>query len=287
MANSMTAFARTESNQISWEIRSVNQRYLDVSFRMPDAFRSIEIPLKAVLRKYLIRGKVECTLRVNSELSQISLVIDKELVTALLGAAEEISSLTKNNKAPESLDVLRWPGVLLNSAANTEQEKIEISDTFRNAVTSLQEMRLREGTELKKLILGQLAEVAKIVTQVRQEAPVILEQQHQRLLLRLEKRLEQLQAEIDGPRLEQELVYLAQKSDVVEELDRLEIHIEEVRHTLDQKGAIGRRLDFLMQELNREANTLSSKASVSATSMQAVDLKVIIEQMREQVQNIE
>jgi uncharacterized protein (TIGR00255 family) len=287
MANSMTAFARAESNQISWEIRSVNQRYLDVSFRMPDAFRSIEIPLKAVLRKYLIRGKVECTLRVNSELSQISLVIDKELVTALLGAAEEISSLTKNNKAPESLDVLRWPGVLLNSAANTEQEKIEISDTFRNAVTSLQEMRLREGTELKKLILGQLAEVAKIVTQVRQEAPVILEQQHQRLLLRLEKRLEQLQAEIDGPRLEQELVYLAQKSDVVEELDRLETHIEEVRHTLDQKGAIGRRLDFLMQELNREANTLSSKASVSATSMQAVDLKVIIEQMREQVQNIE
>lgn len=254
---------------------------------MPDAFRSIEITLKAVLRKYLIRGKVECTLRVNSELSQISLVIDKELVTALLGAAEEISSLTKNNKAPESLDVLRWPGVLLNSAANTEQEKIEISDTFRNAVTSLQEMRLREGTELKKLILGQLAEVAKIVTQVRQEAPVILEQQHQRLLLRLEKRLEQLQAEIDGPRLEQELVYLAQKSDVVEELDRLETHIEEVRHTLDQKGAIGRRLDFLMQELNREANTLSSKASVSATSMQAVDLKVIIEQMREQVQNIE
>lgn len=287
MANSMTAFARAESNQISWEIRSVNQRYLDVSFRMPDAFRSIEIPLKAVLRKYLIRGKVECTLRVNSELSQISLVIDKELVTALLGATEEISSLTKNNKAPESLDVLRWPGVLLNSAVNTEQEKIEISDAFRNAVTSLQEMRLREGTELKNLILGQLAEVAKIVTQVRQEAPVILEQQHQRLLLRLEKRLEQLQAEIDGPRLEQELVYLAQKSDVVEELDRLETHIEEVRHTLDQKGAIGRRLDFLMQELNREANTLSSKASVSATSMQAVDLKVIIEQMREQVQNIE
>ena len=177
----MTAFARAESNQISWEIRSVNQRYLDVSFRMPDAFRSIEIPLKAVLRKYLIRGKVECTLRVNSELSQISLVIDKELVTALLGATEEISSLTKNNKAPESLDVLRWPGVLLNSAVNTEQEKIEISDAFRNAVTSLQEMRLREGTELKNLILGQLAEVAKIVTQVRQEAPVILEQQHQRL----------------------------------------------------------------------------------------------------------
>ncbi|MCH7741822.1 MAG: YicC family protein [Proteobacteria bacterium] len=283
MAKSMTAFARVEADNISWEIRSVNQRYLDVTFRMPDVYRVLEIQLKNSLRQQLHRGKLDCVLRVHQEQSQVSLVINEELVSSLRTAADRIDALTGNDSQINALDLLRWPGAILDDNLDSETEQVSIIETFNDAVTSLVEMRQREGDELKNIVLAQLGELAGVVDQVRLEAPSIAKHQRNKL----QDRLLQFKADLDEGRLEQELVYLAQKSDIMEELDRLDTHMGEVRNTLDQAGPIGRRLDFLMQELNREANTLSSKASVANTSLQTVDLKVIIEQMREQIQNLE
>lgn len=283
MAKSMTAFARVEADNISWEIRSVNQRYLDVTFRMPDVYRVLEIQLKNSLRQQLHRGKLDCVLRVHQEQSQVSLVINEELVSSLRTAADRIDALTGNDSQINALDLLRWPGAILDDNLDSETEQVSIIETFNDAVTSLVEMRQREGDELKNIVLAQLGELASVVDQVRLEAPSIAEHQRNKL----QDRLLQFKVDLDEGRLEQELVYLAQKSDIMEELDRLDTHMGEVRNTLDQAGPIGRRLDFLMQELNREANTLSSKASVANTSLQTVDLKVIIEQMREQIQNLE
>lgn len=279
----MTAFARVEADNISWEIRSVNQRYLDVTFRMPDVYRVLEIQLKNSLRQQLHRGKLDCVLRVHQEQSQVSLVINEELVSSLRTAADRIDALTGNDSQINALDLLRWPGAILDDNLDSETEQVSIIETFNDAVTSLVEMRQREGDELKNIVLAQLGELASVVDQVRLEAPSIAEHQRNKL----QDRLLQFKVDLDEGRLEQELVYLAQKSDIMEELDRLDTHMGEVRNTLDQAGPIGRRLDFLMQELNREANTLSSKASVANTSLQTVDLKVIIEQMREQIQNLE
>jgi len=283
MAKSMTAFARVEADNISWEIRSVNQRYLDVTFRMPDVYRVLEIQLKNSLRQKLHRGKLDCVLRVHQEQSQVSLVINEELVSSLRTAADRIDALTGNDSQINALDLLRWPGAILDDNLDSETEQVSIIETFNDAVTSLVEMRQREGDELKNIVLAQLSELAGVVDQVRLEAPSIAEHQRNKL----QDRLLQFKVDLDEGRLEQELVYLAQKSDIMEELDRLDTHMGEVRNTLAQAGPIGRRLDFLMQELNREANTLSSKASVANTSLQTVDLKVIIEQMREQIQNLE
>ncbi len=283
MAKSMTAFARVELNNISWEIRSVNQRYLDVSFRMPDVFRSIEMALKSSLRQQVQRGKVDCFLRISKDRAQTSFDVDDQLVTSLLAACNQIDQITGNNSELHVMEILGWPGVILDKELGSSDEQDDITAAFKQAIQLLVEMRQREGESLKNIVLTQLDELSKIVAAIRTEAPTIAAQQQQKL----QNRLAKIKSEVDIGRLEQELVYLAQKSDVVEELDRLETLVEEVKHTLQQKDAIGRRLDFLMQELNREANTLSSKATISNTSLQAVDLKVIIEQMREQVQNIE
>jgi uncharacterized protein (TIGR00255 family) len=283
MARSMTAFARVEVGGISWEIRSVNQRYLDVTFRMPDAWRVLEIQLKNSLRKKIQRGKLDCSLRINQEQARTSLAINRELISSLSMAAREVDSLTGSMGGLDALELLRWPGAILEDSVDSESEQTGITHAFRDAVDSLVEMRSREGDELKNIVLAQLDELAVIVNQVRLDAPVIAEQQRHKL----NERLVQIKAEVDEGRLEQELVYLAQKSDIMEELDRLDTHMGEVRNTLNKAGPIGRRLDFLMQELNREANTLSSKATVANTSLQTVDLKVIIEQMREQIQNLE
>lgn len=283
MARSMTAFARAEADNISWEIRSVNQRYLDVTFRMPDIYRVLEMQLKDSLRQQLHRGKLDCALRVQPGQSQTSLAINDELVNSLRAAASKIDTLTGNKTQIDALDLLRWPGAIVDNNHDSGSERVTIIEAFNDAVTSLVEMRQREGDELKNIVLAQLHELAGIVRQVRVEAPTIAEHQRHKL----QDKLLQINVDVDEGRLEQELVYLAHKSDIVEELDRLDTHMGEVRKTLNQTGPIGRRLDFLMQELNREANTLSAKATAANTSLQTVDLKVIIEQMREQIQNLE
>ena len=284
MTKSMTAFARAEADAMAWEIRSVNQRYLDVSFKMPEAFRNLETELRNLLRDKIQRGKVDCLLRLDIEnLAATEYEIDEAELRKLRSASDQVSAIFGNADAPTTLDILRWPGVIIESTSDVDENNKRIKATFHEAVTNMVSMREREGDELARIIGEKLASLETIVSQVKLEAATINERQEQKLRTRLAA----LNIEADPGRLEQELVFLAQKSDIAEEIDRLETHIEEVKSTLAQTKPVGRRLDFLMQELNREANTLSSKATAANTSIQAVELKVIIEQMREQVQNIE
>ncbi len=279
----MTAFARVEAENLSWEIRSVNQRYLDVSFRMPETFRNVEMQLREMVRKKIHRGKIECSLRLSQHNQSSDLNINQVLLQKLRSAIQQIDAEADSSIQPAALELLRWPGVVMDGDEQTEEQHALIKSSFNTAISELTAMRAREGQGLREIVLAQLENLAEIVAEVRAEAPEIMKVQRSRLLTRIS----QLEVEVDTGRLEQELVFFAQKADVAEELDRLATHIIEIRSTFETKGPIGRRLDFLMQELNREANTLSSKASVARTSLQSVDLKVIIEQMREQIQNIE
>ncbi len=284
MTQSMTAFARRESNGISWEIRSVNNRYLDSTFKVPDNFRALEGDLRNQLKGQLFRGKVDCLLKITTDAADAgSLAVNDAQVHKLRFALDEVSRIMGLESPPSPLEILKFPGILSTAAIDDEDLLAQVTDLFGLALADLVAMRAREGAELQCIIENKLTELQQLTDAVRAEAPLI----NARQKARIEERMTELQIELDNNRLEQELVYLAQKSDINEELDRLDTHIDEVRSTLRDTGAIGRRLDFLMQELNREANTLSSKAVAANTSIQAVDLKVIIEQMREQIQNIE
>lgn len=280
----MTAFARGQADQVTWEIRTVNQRYLDISFRMPDNLRELEPELRNMLRDKIHRGKIDCALRLDSIAEGMDEPeLDPAKLEHLVRLIDHVASRTSNLSPLNPLELLKWPGVLVEPEDEKEDLLARVKQAFGNAVTSLVSMREREGTELERLILQRLDELAVIVSGVREEAPKIVEN----LSTRIRDKVADLGTEVDAGRLEQELVYLCQRADVQEELDRLDTHVEEVRTTLANEGPIGRRLDFLMQELNREANTLSSKSLAAEVSIQAVELKVIIEQMREQVQNIE
>lgn len=284
MTKSMTAFARSESGHISWEIRSVNHRYLEVGLKVPDAFRSLEISLRNKLKARLNRGKIDCQLRIgHSQASEASLSIDEKLLEDLTGALATIIPKLETVAPVNPLEVLKWPGILSEPTEDEESIKKTVVELFDSALAQLIEMRSSEGAELRKIILEKLADLRSIVEQAATEAPIISARQRDKMI----SKLNDLKIEADPGRIEQELVIMAQKSDVAEELDRLNTHIEEVSATLDSKEAMGRRLDFLMQELNREANTLSSKAVATNTTIHAVELKVTIEQMREQIQNIE
>ena len=284
MTRSMTAFARAQDGQVSWEIRSVNHRYLDASFRIPDNMRGIEQDLRNLLRGQLHRGKVDCMLRLDATgIEADALTIDRDQLERLARLIDQVAAASSNLAPVNPLELLKWPGILQEDSTEFDTLLEAVVRVFGEAVASLVEMREREGAELKRMVEERLDTIAAIVSDVRAAVPVIIERQS----ARLRERIGELAAEVDPGRLEQELVYMAQKSDVAEELDRLDTHVEEVRSTLAQRGSIGRRLDFLMQELNREANTLSSKSIAADTSIQAVELKVIIEQMREQIQNIE
>ena len=284
MTKSMTAFARSESGHISWEIRSVNHRYLEVGLKVPDAFRSLEISLRNKLKARLNRGKIDCQLRIgHSQASEASLSIDEKLLEDLTGALATIIPKLETVAPVNPLEVLKWPGLLSEPTEDEESIKKTVVELFDSALAQLIEMRSSEGAELRKIILEKLADLRSIVEQAATEAPIISARQRDKMI----SKLNDLNIDADPGRIEQELVIMAQKSDVAEELDRLNTHIEEVSATLDSKEAVGRRLDFLMQELNREANTLSSKAVATNTTIQAVELKVAIEQMREQIQNIE
>ena len=284
MTKSMTAFARSESGHISWEIRSVNHRYLEVGLKVPDAFRSLEISLRNKLKARLNRGKIDCQLRIgHSQASEASLSIDEKLLEDLTGALATIIPKLETVAPVNPLEVLKWPGILSEPTEDEESIKKTVVELFDSALAKLIGMRSSEGAELRKIILEKLADLRSIVEQAATEVPIISARQRDKMI----SKLNDLKIEADPGRIEQELVIMAQKSDVAEELDRLNTHIEEVSATLDSKEAMGRRLDFLMQELNREANTLSSKAVATNTTIHAVELKVTIEQMREQIQNIE
>jgi len=288
MVLSMTAFARKQSSigqtLLIWEIRSVNHRYLETGFRFPEALRSLEPAVRDALRKTLARGKIDCQLRIETEGSQDStLQIDEALVVHLNNVSGEVLHLTGGGQALSVNEILKWPGVLKESKALPEDLETQALALFKETLAELVDTRKREGEELYGFVNKRQQAIREIVTTVRTRMPEILAAQQQAL----RDRLEALKIELDETRLEQEIVVFAQKWDIDEELDRLEAHLNEVERVLGLKEPSGRRLDFLMQELNREANTLSSKSIVSETTHNAVDLKVLIEQMREQIQNIE
>jgi uncharacterized protein (TIGR00255 family) len=288
MLLSMTAFARQQLEQdwgsLTWEIRSVNHRYLETSVRVPETFRRLEIVIRETVRKRLSRGKVECQLRYQSvENSSTEINLNQNLVVKLLNANKEIEEMTGSSGSLSNMEILRWPGVVSDQQIDTASIDKQAIKLFSVALDDLISSREREGEELKGFVQKRLDAIREIVISVRTKMPEILAVQKQNLL----DKIEELKAELDSARVEQEIVLLTQKADVDEELDRLDSHLNEVQRVIDTKGQKGRRLDFLMQELNREANTLSSKSIVVDTTRSAVELKVLIEQMREQIQNIE
>ena len=288
MMLSMTAFSRQQLDKewgsLTWEIRSVNHRYLEISLRLPDVFRSLENAVRETLRKRLSRGKIECQLRFQSgENVQSELQLNSELIRKLMQANAEIEQITGTTTKLSSIEILRWPGVIKDQEFDSVSLEKQALSLFGTALDDLVASRQREGAELKGFIQQRIESIRKTVASMRAKMPEILARQRQALL----ERLEELKAELEPTRLEQEITLLVQKADVDEELDRLDSHLNEVARVIDTTGQKGRRLDFLMQELNREANTLSSKSIVVESTMNAVELKVLIEQMREQIQNIE
>lgn len=287
MIRSMTAFAREERQetwgQICWELRSVNHRYLDVCVRLPEDLRRLEATIRERIQQQLKRGKVDCTLYFQANTSYLQQwQLNTTLVQQLWNTIQQINTLTATNTTINALDILRWPGVLETNSIDIEKVSEAILYHFEIALTQLIGHREREGAQLATLIAQRCNAIAEEVVQIRSELPLILQTQRERLQTRLAELIE-----IDGERLEQEIVILAQKIDVAEELERIEAHLIEIRQALAQDQSVGRRLDFLAQELHREANTLSSKSNHIYTSRHALELKVLIEQMREQTQNIE
>ena len=287
MTRSMTAFARVEQQekwgQICWEVRSVNHRFLDISIRVPEDFRALEVAVRERIQNHLKRGKVDCTLyfkRVKN--TESSLNINVTFAKQIWQAFQTINTITGSTIPPNAADILHWQGVLEPDTLNIE----EISDTslhhLNTALTQLLLHREREGAQLLNAIEQRCTAIAAEIVKIRAILPDILQSVRERM----ESRLVEL-TEINSERLEQEIVLFAQKMDVAEEIDRLEAHLKEIRQTLMQNKPVGRRIDFLVQELNREANTIGSKSVHVDTSHSAVELKVLIEQMREQVQNIE
>lgn len=288
MIRSMTAFARAEVKgafgTVACEVRSVNHRYLEPSFRLPDALRDLEFPLRERLRTTLTRGKVDVQFRLDmAEGSSSAVAIDHDLARQLVAAASDIDQMARHAAPLNATDILRLPGVIRSRDVDTEALHASALQAFEQALTGFIAMREREGSELARLIDDRLTAMVVETDKVRERMPVILAHYRERLLARLAEIRDNLNSE----RLEQELVLFAQKIDVTEEMDRLSAHVAEIRRVLKDKGAVGRRLDFLMQELNREANTLGSKSVNADSTLSSVELKVLIEQMREQIQNIE
>lgn len=287
MIRSMTAFARADRHldgaSLAWEIRSVNHRYLEVNPRLPDSLRALENAVRERCRAKLGRGKVDVTLRHQADETNPEFELNEALVKQLSQAARRVGDIVLHPGQVNPLEVLRFPGVLSAREVDAETLQNAALELLDGALDSLIATRDREGEQLGKLIVDRLDGVEKQVERVRQALPAIRDA----LRERLKQRVQDVVESPDPDRLEQELVLAAQKMDVDEELDRLVTHVGEVRRVVEKGGQIGRRLDFLMQELNREANTLASKSVDAETTAAAVELKVLIEQMREQIQNIE
>lgn len=288
MTKSMTGFARCQSQHsagtLTWELRSVNHRYLEISLRLPEDMRSYESRYRELVNTRLSRGKIECNLRFKAEaVVENGIEINREVASALIKVCQQINDLLHQPSEINTVDILKWPGVMKESAPDMKSVLDASLELLETAVSELIENRVREGAQLRDIILQRSTAMQEIVTGLRPQLPVIRERYREKLLARLQE----LQAEPDMDRLEQELVMLAQKMDIDEELDRLDAHIKELVLVLQRDEAVGRRLDFLMQEFNREVNTLGSKSIDINTTQASVELKVLIEQMREQVQNIE
>ena len=287
MIHSMTAFARHEvkgdwGNAI-WEIRSVNQRFLETYFRLPEQFRGIEPLLRERFRKQLNRGKVECSLRFNATpAAKSEVTINEKLALQLIQHANWVNEQTLNSQV-NPIEVMRWPGVMEAAEADISTIQAELLAGFDIAIKDFINARASEGENLKAMIEQRLDAITIEADKVQEQMPAIIEWQRTRIT----DKFTDAKIDLDSSRVEQELVLLAQKMDVAEEIDRLKSHVSETQKILKKGGAQGRRLDFMMQEFNREANTLGSKSINTDITASAVELKVLIEQMREQIQNIE
>ena len=287
MIYSMTAFARLEVKKdwgdAVWEIRSVNQRYLENFFRLPEQFRGLENTLREKLRQSLTRGKIECSLRIETKKqTNAELNLNKELANQVIKSLQWIKTQAGEGEI-NLTDVLRYPGVVEAQEQDLDAISQDLLMAFDNLLTDFIAMRGREGEKLNDIIQQRLDAIAVEADKVRSQMPAVLQWQRERLL----QRFEDAQINLDPQRVEQEMILLAQRVDVAEELDRLQMHVKETTNILKKGGAVGRKLDFMMQELNRESNTLASKSINADITASAVELKVLIEQMREQIQNLE
>ncbi len=288
MSKSMTAFAREthtgEQGELTWELRSVNHRFLETFVRLPEDLRALETGVRERISARLDRGKVDCSLRfAPSPAATGDLRINHRYLELLLAAGAEVAERLGRPPAAEAFDLLRWPGVLAEQRPDLGPVQAQALTLLDQTLDVLVATRAREGERLATLVRDRCERLLDCVVSVRERMPQVMEEVRRRIL----DRLEEVRAELDPNRLEQELALLAQRLDVDEEMDRLQAHVQEVRAVVATDKPVGRRLDFLMQELNREANTLGSKSSDLVVTRLAVDMKVLIEQMREQIQNLE
>jgi len=284
----MTGFARqsaeSEFGTLTWELRTVNHRYLDVQFRLPEELRPKEQAFKQQVSAVLNRGKVECSLHMRRSSDQKSeMQLNMDLVRLIRDRVTEISNEIPETGPLNPIDVLRWPGVIAEPEVDAEPLIAEAGVLLGATLEAMASMRASEGARIGDMLETRCADIAAIAASVRKRMPEVLDAAR----AKQRERIDRIDVEADPARLEVELALLAQKLDVDEELDRLESHLVEIRQALQSGGPVGRRLDFLMQELNREANTLGSKSADAETTKAAVELKVLIEQMREQIQNVE
>ena len=287
MIYSMTAFARLEIKKdwgdAVWEMRSVNQRYLENYFRLPEQFRSLENTLREKLRQNLTRGKIECALRIESKKSANAVLnLNKELADQVIQSLRWLKTQAGEGEI-NLTEVLRYPGVVEAQEEDLDVISQDLLLAFDELLHDFIAMRGREGEKLQGIIQQRLDAISIEADKVRGQMPAVLQWQRERLL----QRFEEVQINLDPQRVEQEMILLAQRVDVAEELDRLQMHVKETANILKKGGAVGRKLDFMMQELNRESNTLASKSINADITASAVELKVLIEQMREQIQNLE
>lgn len=288
MTNSMTAFARAErdadSIQLIWEIRSVNHRYLDINLKLPDEFRVLDTPCRERINDVLSRGRIDANLKIeNSTPISSQSSIDDESVTSVVKLLEKIEESHPGLQPARSIDVLRWPGVLVENSTESEKIHENISSTLEQALNQLAADRSREGKRLGEIIIERIIQCRKISTSLTSDIDEI----QQKTIERWKKRLEEISSDVDPERIAQETAILLTKGDVSEELDRFKTHLDEVETQLSADKPVGRNLDFLMQELNREANTLGAKSVDQQMTNASIELKVLVDQMREQVQNIE
>ncbi len=289
MLRSMTAYGRKEANSewgvLTWEIRSVNHRYLDISLRLPEEIRAIEPDVRELISGRLKRGKMEVSLRLKgSDKITGEIQIRHDLAVQVINACRDIvQSDMRNHALVDPMDILRWPGVVGQDEVDYQPLQTAALELLAETLDDYIASREREGEKIAEMLERRCGEIGDIVQKVRELRPQVLQRLREKWL----NRLAEIDVQVDPARLEQELVFAAQKLDVDEELDRLDAHVSELHNILKRDEPVGRRLDFLIQEFNREANTLGSKASDSETTAISVDLKVLIEQMREQVQNVE
>ncbi|MBK8182825.1 MAG: YicC family protein [Candidatus Competibacteraceae bacterium] len=288
MLRSMTAFARQEQpsawGTIIWELRSVNHRYLETTARLPETLRGLESLVRERIAAALSRGKVECSLKLQTTGAALTAItLNHALVERLLKIADEVEHMIGPGTGLQLGEILRWPGVVDEAEPDLDEIKQVILDCLDTALAELIATREREGQRTAELLQQRCEAIRNQVRRVRVRRPEVQARWREKLL----SRLADISTDADASRLEQELVLVAQRLDVEEELDRLDAHLDEIQAVFERAEPVGRRLDFLMQELNREANTLSSKSADTETTRAAIELKVLIEQMREQIQNIE